>query len=219
MSITKACKIENCTNKLSLDKNGKRYLTKGYCKSHYSALRKYGNPCYSYYKTRPHIDCGDHIKIPTQRQGIYLILDKDFIYVDDRLWAVDSLGYPVSNKLRAHTMVMGKQPKGLDIDHINGDKLDNRRTNLRVITHAQNSVNTKLYKTNTSGFRGVWVDKKGREPKYIAQYSRYIEGKKKTFIIGSYTTAEEAGRARDKVAKEVYGYTASLNFPSDIIKA
>lgn len=51
---------------------------------------------------------------------------------------------------------MGLKPDdGLQVDHRNRNRLDNRRTNLRIVTHAQNMHNKSLYCNSTSGFRGV----------------------------------------------------------------
>ena len=213
-SIPKSCKIENCTNLWALNsKTGKRHLTKGYCKIHYNRYWLYKDTSYNYYTSRPHIKCDGYIKIPTNRDGVYLILDEDFSHVDDRLWSVDSLGYAQSRKTRAHVMVMGKQPLGIDIDHINGDKLDNRRQNLRAIPHRHNSHNQKLNKRNTTGYRGVWVDNQGSKPMYNAQISKYVDGKKKTIIVGRFKTAKEAAIARDKAVVAEYSKYAPLNFP------
>lgn len=53
-----------------------------------------------------------------------------------------------------HQVIMGKK-YGFEIDHINGNGLDNRRSNLRFCTHHQNMMNRKLYKTNKSDIKGV----------------------------------------------------------------
>ena len=61
----------------------------------------------------------------------------------------------------------GPIPEGMDIDHINGDRLDNRPENLRIVTRKENMRNSKRYVTNISGVTGVgWVN---RESKWRAK--------------------------------------------------
>jgi len=98
-------------------------------------------------------------------------------------------------------------PNGMFIDHINRNKLDNRRSNLRIVTTSQNVVNCPPRKNNTSGYRGV--SKKGNM--WIAQIEK---GDKKIFQE-SYTTPEQAAKAYDRKIKEVFGEFAYLNFPEN----
>lgn len=209
MIVSQKCLIEGCSYLLALDsKNGKRYLTKGYCKIHYNRLWQYGDVDYNYHHQRPHIDMGTYIKIPTQRDGVFILFDKDFKHVDDRLWSVDSMGYGASRKVRAHILVMGKQKKGFDIDHKNGDKLDNRRSNLRVCTHAQNMLNQGVNGNSKVGYKGVWLDKQSKSKRYVAMFM--INGKRTS--LGRYYKPEEAARAVDEAAKIHHGEYAYLNF-------
>lgn len=73
------------------------------------------------------------------------------------------------------------------VDHINRCKLDNRKSNLRIVSQKQNCLNQKIRKNNTSGFNGVRYDK--TRNKYVAFY-----GKRK---IGRFKTIEEAVKARE----------------------
>jgi hypothetical protein len=92
----------------------------------------------------------------------------------------------------------GEWPQG-EIDHINGDKADNRIENLRVVTSRQNAMNRPLRCDNLSGHVGVyWV---GSLNKWMAQIK--VDGKQKT--IGRYKTLAEAVDAR-KDAEQRYGY-------------
>lgn len=85
-----------------------------------------------------------------------------------------------------HTFILTAAP-GLEIDHINGDSLDNRRSNLRVVTHSQNMHNCKLRADNSSGVKGVWK----RGPSYRAAI--HIENSLKS--LGSFSTLEAATQA------------------------
>lgn len=87
--------------------------------------------------------------------------------------------------LRMHRAIMGKN-KGKEIDHIDGDGLNNKKSNLRVCSHAENMKNRGKQKDNSTGFKGVWYNK--RNNKYIAEIT--VNGKKTW--LGQKTTAEEA---------------------------
>jgi hypothetical protein len=102
----------------------------------------------------------------------------------------------------------------IEIDHVNGDGLDNRRENLRVATHAQNASNRGVRVNNTSGFKGVHANHSGRGKQWFA----YITTNYKRQHLGMFGTAEEAARAYDAAAVRLHGEFARLNFPSDHAK-
>jgi hypothetical protein len=108
--------------------------------------------------------------------------------------------------IKMHRLLMG-EPPGMEVDHRNRDTLDNRRANLRVCTRAQNKANSGVYRSNTSGYTGVYW----RPARNRWQASIPISGHNKS--LGYFKTAEEAARARDAKAKEVFGEFARLNFP------
>jgi hypothetical protein len=95
--------------------------------------------------------------------------------------------------------------KSEDVDHINGDHLDNRRENLRIATRAQNIANNGLRATNTSGYKGVTWSKSCR--KWLAQL--YVSGER--HYLGMFLTREEAYEAYAKAARELYGDYACLD--------
>jgi hypothetical protein len=82
------------------------------------------------------------------------------------------------------------------IDHINGNKLDNRRANLRLLDRQQQMLNTNdgLRKTNTSGYRGVTFDK--RRATFAKPWKASVMVNYKYKNLGYYATAEEASAAR-----------------------
>lgn len=92
-----------------------------------------------------------------------------------------------------------------EIDHINRDPSDNRLTNLREVTHAQNAKNKGVSSRNKSGFKGVSFSK--NENKYAA----HIGHNNKTIRIGSYSTPELAAAAYDEKALELHKNFAVTN--------
>lgn len=97
--------------------------------------------------------------------------------------------------------------KRMYVDHINGDGLDNRRANLRIVTPTQNNWNRRFRKTGRSKYTGVTWD--GRRGKWRADI---YENRRKIFL-GHFAEEEEAARAFDSAAKEKRGEFAVLNFP------
>lgn len=115
-------------------------------------------------------------------------------------WNLTSHGYLESriegNKIRLHRFVTNAL-KGLEVDHIQGNKLDNRKSQLRVCTHQQNSYNSKICKNNKSGVTGVCYDKNNK--KWRAKIR--VDGKE--IWLGRYETFEDAVKVR-KEAEEKY---------------
>ena len=95
----------------------------------------------------------------------FLLSSSDYEKIKDYCWIKHHSGYmmavdTISDKLiYLHVLIM--QPiNDEEVDHINGNKLDNRRENLRICTHQQNMMNRKIQKNNTSGIPGVYYNKK-----------------------------------------------------------
>lgn len=122
-----------------------------------------------------------------------------------------------------HRWILGEEniPEGLQVDHINGNSLDNRKENLRVCTMMQNMVNRRTPNTS-SRYNGVCYNN-GKNRRVSTGSYRCIsrpwratitleEGKGKV-NLGTFATEEEAARAWDKVAYEHFGEFAQLNFP------
>lgn len=108
--------------------------------------------------------------------------------------------------LQMHRVVMDA-PEGVQVDHINGDGLDNRRCNLRLASRSQNQQNIFVAPTNQTGYKGVhWDASKG---KYRAQ----IMKDKRRYRLGRFDSPEEAAQAYDAAARELFGEYSRLNFP------
>ena len=99
-----------------------------------------------------------------------------------------------------------------ETDHINGNGLDNRRSNLRLANRAQNSFNRKLNKNNKSGFKGVRRSPSGR-------WRAEVRFKGKTLHLGHFNTVERAAQAYDSIAIELFGEFARLNFQEDHVNS
>jgi hypothetical protein len=95
---------------------------------------------------------------------------------------------------------------GQIVDHISGDSLDNRRSNLRICTHAQNRANQSTSYGST-GYIGVF-------PRGNRYYALMIHQGKR-FYGGTFDTAIAAAKARDRIARELHGEFVSLNFPDE----
>ncbi len=122
---------------------------------------------------------------------------------------ISGMGQPVS----MHRYVMGLKPGDKrDVHHLNGDKTDNRRENLKIVSHKENVRLNGPTKKNTTGLKGVIKLKSGR---YRSELGEVIDGKYTKKYIGTFATVEEAGLARDRVvlAKFAGGF---LNFPDHV---
>jgi hypothetical protein len=145
-----------------------------------------------------------------------IILDpEDYGLVSKYKWTKMRDGHlvTVQNKvsLLIHRLIMGI-PFGDKrvVDHINGNPLDNRKCNLRLCNIAQNLWNQKKSKNNTSGYKGVYIVKKGT-PRYLAM----ITLNKKLTYLGTFKEIADAAKAYDRAAVENFGEFARLNFPDE----
>jgi hypothetical protein len=109
---------------------------------------------------------------------------------------------------KMHREIMSAQP-GQIIDHINRNTLDNRKSNLRVVTIRENKINENMRSDNTSGYRGVSFDRQhGKWRSRLKSHGQRYSG-------GLFLTAEEAARSYDELAVEHHGEFAVLNFPQE----
>jgi hypothetical protein len=131
--------------------------------------------------------------------------------------SIDSHGYPIVRidyiLYRVHRLV-GVAFLGLrfdqQIDHINRDRSDSRAVNLRACSNSENSRNCGLDKSNSSGFKGVSWDRANRKWKSAVTFNH------KSITIGRFSSKQEAAKAYDKKAVELFGAFAFTNFPRRI---
>lgn len=112
-------------------------------------------------------------------------------------------------KMQFKTVFMHREilqaPEGLVVDHINGISLDNRKSNLRIATRAQNLQAKSGMRNNTSGYRGVSFNKA------LGKWGAYISINKKLHCLGLYPDITEAVLAYNQAASTHYGQFAKLN--------
>lgn len=139
--------------------------------------------------------------------SIALVDDEDFDWISKFNWYFlkanrSDNGYAYTTKkgmsILMHRLIMNT-PKGLFTDHINRNKLDNRKENLRIVTPSENNLNTKLKSTNTSGYRGVTFHKEKR--KFMSQLSF----NNNYFFLGYFDNPKDASRAYEEKLGQIHG--------------
>ncbi|HEJ8266517.1 TPA: HNH endonuclease [Klebsiella oxytoca] len=113
--------------------------------------------------------------------------------------------------IRVHRIIWvlkyGEIPSTLVVDHIDGDKLNNRITNLRLCTQNQNTRNRRIHSNNAAGLKGVYFNDSPRNrKKWIAQ----ISIAKKKIRLGRFHTKEEAHRAYVAASMQYHGDFSSI---------
>ena len=131
----------------------------------------------------------------------FLIDFEDFEKVSKYFWTY-SKGYArrSNNKQPMHRFVLGlgeAERYKIEVDHINRNRLANRKSNLRIVTRQENMLNKSDYKNNTSGVKGVKWNKK------LEKWQVQISHNKKRIHLGVFTDLEEAKQVRKK-AEEKY---------------
>lgn len=139
-----------------------------------------------------------------------IVDDEDYQHLKKWKWHLGASGYacrsikkPKPGRVIMHR-VINNTPEGFETDHINGDKLDNRRKNLRTVTSQQNKWNSRAHNRSKSGIKGVsWYDKDKR-------WRVRLSVKGKPTHIGNFKTLPEAVSAYNKAAKKYYGEFARI---------
>jgi hypothetical protein len=148
-------------------------------------------------------------------RGIALVDDEDFPYLSQMKWY---LIQPQRACKYAHTKLNGRttymhrlvlgSPKGLEVDHIDNDGLNNQRANLRLATRGQNNMNIHSL-GGKSKYRGV--SRNGANTKWMA----YIKKDGKQTHLGYFDSEIDAALAFDEMARVLFGDFSRLNFPDN----
>jgi hypothetical protein len=158
-------------------------------------------------------------EIPLSQGKVALVDDEDFEWLSQWKWSLTH-NYAFRRLRKAEDVACGQRrssthvtmhraimrpPVALDVDHINGDGLDNRRMNLRVASQQENLRNQGC--VAGSGFKGVYLHKRDRCFNVVMR----IDGAVK--YLGYFKDAEKAARFYDDVARRHHGRFACVNFP------
>ena len=160
------------------------------------------------------IDQGDYYDIPLSNNKYTKIDKSDYEKIKSYSWYYTSNGYASSgginkcskeNKRKLlHRYILGITSSNIQIDHINGDRLDNRRSNLRVASNAENSRNGFIRNDNTSGHRGISFD--SERNMWVAEINKDKKRYMKRFIEKS-----DAIIWYKDMAMKLFGKFCSLN--------
>jgi hypothetical protein len=146
------------------------------------------------------------------KSGAVAMVDDDETgrWAATRKWYLSRTGYvtlarAVNGQTYLHRIVMNASHDG-HVDHINGNKLDNRKCNLRICTQAENNRNlTSKRSDSKQPYKGVRITASGK-------WNARIRSRGHGIHIGNFDTAEAAALAYDEKAKQLFGTFAATNF-------
>ncbi len=169
-------------------------------------------------RTMPEPPPVDNARWIALTKGLFALIDaEDFPRVSSWYWSAlvrtGRTAYAMRVERRRtiylHRFIMGALP-GTDVDHINGNGQDCRKINLRVCTHAENQRNySKTSSPTASSFKGVRWDRD--RSRWVA----WVKLDRKSRFLGRFASEEEAARAYDAAARELFGEFAKPNFPEE----
>lgn len=190
------CSIEGCHRPL---------LARGVCGTHWQRKKMWG----TYFSKKevfirenpPKNGVG---KIPLTKGKYALVDEGDYYKLIKGSWHLCGKEYAKGpGEKLMHDVILN----ATNVDHINHNTLDNRRSNLRKCTHQENMWNRKKSKGVSSQYMGVSYVKLGNK------WDARIYSKGRSLFIGYFPKEKDAAVAWDRVAKELRGQYASLNFP------
>lgn len=152
-------------------------------------------------------------EIKLTREMVAIVDDDDFVLLSNYKWYAHKrrnhfyAARSIKVEGKWHTLSMHHAvlpcPKGHEVDHINGRTLDNRKENLRIATKGQNQYNQHSIQ-GLSKYKGVDFNK--------GKWRARLQYNKKPIYIGYYACEEDAAKAYDQKARELFGEFAAPNF-------
>lgn len=145
----------------------------------------------------------DYVEVYDSNNQMFVIDLNDLALAQQYTWRVNSKGYAESRgSIMLHRLILNAEPNQ-QVDHIDRNPANNRRSNLRLCTLQQNLFNRDKLKTNTSGYKGVL--------KYRDKWYAQIQKDRKIYRSENFSSKHDAARAYNKMALEYFGEFAYLN--------
>jgi hypothetical protein len=158
-------------------------------------------------------------QVSLTKGAIALVDDIDYNLVMSYKWHLDASGYAAhsfwdastgkKHNVRLHRLLIRVKPL-FTVDHVNGNRLDYRRANLRIATREQNMWNRRKFANRTSQFKGV----KWRKLKSGGHWQATVTYHGKRQHLGSFDSEYHAALVYDWAASELFGDFARINFDS-----
>lgn len=215
--MVKKCKIDWCENDSGydfIDKSGYHIHQRlnGFCSRHHSQIKDHGRILLRTNRDKnEYINQGDYFEIilyknrsgEKQLEIARTLVDKDDLdLIIQYKWCL-SHGRPATfikgKNLYLYQLILGKQPRNKEIDHIDNNPLNNRKSNLRIVTRSQNMMNVKTKNNNTSGKTGVHFRKDRNK------WTARIQVDRKQIILGIFKTRQNAVKARKRAELKYFG--------------
>lgn len=185
----------------------------GYCTKHYHQVRRHGKVF-----ERTNRDLNDYwfegrvcyVQTYDKQNNpkcIFIIDHEDYEKIKNYKWKVANRDNTVKNNKIGilSRFLLNVTEFKIEVDHKNHNRLDNRKENLRKCNRSQNEINKGINKNNTSGYKGVYIDKK--QKKWISR----IFKDNKEYYLGAYSNIKDAAKAYNNAAIKHHGEFAYLN--------
>lgn len=153
-------------------------------------------------------------ELPISRGRVALVDDEDYEDLIRHKWCTTSRNYVLRRTKKAenmggvciyiHRYIMRCLDSPMEVDHRDGNPLNNQKHNLRICTHPQNGCNLRLSRINRTGFKGVTLTPEGN-------YSSRIKVRGEMITIGRFPTAELAALAYNAASLKYHGEFGTLN--------
>lgn len=172
------------------------------CKKHYHRLYNYGDPYYKR-KTNEVTFDGGTAYLKTKHGTVFSIDKEDYHKIKDSKWVENKAGYLVARKnnkvYRLSRVLMGMSSGDKNVvDHIDGNTLNNKKDNLRIVSQSQNCKNTSHSKKSKTKYPGISILPTGK-------YKARITVNRKRIHIGHFDNLEEAISARKEYENKYFG--------------
>lgn len=182
--------------------------SRGLCKKHYRQEIAYGGIRKTRFDPNEIVLLKNHVEVVLKNGsgkevGRALIDKENFGSIKQYHWSYDKDGYAVTCKngkrILMHRLIMDIKSRKKDVDHINHDRLDNRKSNLRICSRSQNNMNHRVRRDSSTGVKGVTWNK------FKQKWEVRIYVNKKKIYLGCHDDFNYAISLRKNAEKKYFG--------------